>query len=952
MAILKLVRIKEGKGTGTAMTKPLSASIDYICNTEKTRGGIDIGGNCGNRPELIYETMLATKEFWNKLDGSQGFHYIISFPKDDRVTIDKVKLVAEEFCNELLCGQYEYVYAVHSDHEHLHAHIVFNSVSCIDGLKYHSPEGDWKKRLQPILDKICERYGLPVLEYDEGKDRVGKSYGEWKEQQKTESEKKKQGYSAFDVARDMIDEAIVKSADYEEFINYLKIHGYEVTRDGENYLSVRPAGRERAIRTGRLGTGYSKEEIIQRIQFVKSHPDIGKDYKIYGDVLSVNKQLRTNIRKYGEWHMSGMQKTYYQRWRFVAYIRNGKGRKLSPAAYDRAIRDLNEYTLQIWYLARHDIRDQEDVEERLEKILESKNSLAVEKKYVNGKIKKDETVRLVLRMKELSAYADRSAQEENEIKEIRERIEEKLPVAEAEEYTGKLLTEKQNLLEQAKQYRDEERMMKRILSELEKKKIMVGGNEFPIEEDSRMSEEQIRKQIKKITALCEELEEDQTRLGWQKRIYDAILDYRNEGGSHEFLKAKSLLDETEQEKFLSRYEILENNIDKERKQILRKIEKLPYDSGEDGSGKKETIRNLKLRVESLELQGRMPSQIGTIKERDLWLYKTKGKLRSDEKAKEERQDIMDAVIDYQKNGNAADEDSLLILKERDMMSEEAIENFLKAGRYIERNINREQRTIEKLEVMRFDEQGVVMNRFVSGKDAVEIVTLCGKYENDLESLKWQEKLKNAIEEMRAGNGNVEYLRKKALLEKDQQDAFLLRYETNKEKVLQEEKKIERKYKELEDCTTDRNPNGLKQLKAVRLMIDAAKLDGNIPETFITEQEREMWLVKLQAKILRDQEAMDIREEVLKAIDDVNCNGTAASEDNKKTLEKKHLLEKTSQENYKKSCMYLRRQIEKELVQEQRIEKMRINENNLSRKRETVATANTSKTVLSQQIRIN
>ena len=80
MAITKLLRLKESaKGNRAAHLKH---NLFYICDPDKCGGGVWIGGNAGTRPEIIYETMIENKKYWGKEDGSQGFHYVISFPPE------------------------------------------------------------------------------------------------------------------------------------------------------------------------------------------------------------------------------------------------------------------------------------------------------------------------------------------------------------------------------------------------------------------------------------------------------------------------------------------------------------------------------------------------------------------------------------------------------------------------------------------------------------------------------------------------------------------------------------------------------------------------------------------------------------------------------------------------------------------------------------------------------
>ncbi|MER8326153.1 relaxase/mobilization nuclease domain-containing protein, partial [Acinetobacter baumannii] len=71
--------------------------------------------------------------------------------------------LTQEFIEEYLGDRYEALFAVYVDKGHLHSHIVFNSVSMIDGYKYQYTKGDWKNIIQPITNSLCEKYGWSVI---------------------------------------------------------------------------------------------------------------------------------------------------------------------------------------------------------------------------------------------------------------------------------------------------------------------------------------------------------------------------------------------------------------------------------------------------------------------------------------------------------------------------------------------------------------------------------------------------------------------------------------------------------------------------------------------------------------------------------------------------------------------------------------------------------------------
>ena len=162
--------------------------------------------------------------------------------------------------------------------------MTFDSVSRLTGLKYHSPRGDWEKRIQPITDAVCKKFGLPPLTFDE--ERAGAPYETWRENKARENGEKTDPnkVSWTDIIRDDIDEAVRNSDSYASFLSYLESRHYQV-RDGK-YLSLKPYGKPKAVRTRSLGPGYGKEELIERIRGVK---DLGsaRPFVVYGDVQAV-----------------------------------------------------------------------------------------------------------------------------------------------------------------------------------------------------------------------------------------------------------------------------------------------------------------------------------------------------------------------------------------------------------------------------------------------------------------------------------------------------------------------------------------------------------------------------------------------------------------------------------------------------------------------------------------
>lgn len=108
----------------------LESAVDYICNPVKA--GLQTAINCGL--ETAFQEMQATKRRWNKCGGILGYHIVHSYAPGEAAP-EQAHEAGVEFAKRLLGSQYEAVICTHVDREHLHCHIVFNSVSFLNGKK-------------------------------------------------------------------------------------------------------------------------------------------------------------------------------------------------------------------------------------------------------------------------------------------------------------------------------------------------------------------------------------------------------------------------------------------------------------------------------------------------------------------------------------------------------------------------------------------------------------------------------------------------------------------------------------------------------------------------------------------------------------------------------------------------------------------------------------------------
>ena len=176
MAITKILNIQESEGRNPA--SHLKNALEYIQNPDKTEECILVDGiNC--LPDTAFEQMEETKNIFHKTGKRQGYHVIISFSPEEKVTAEQAMYVLEHFAKDVLGDDYEAVYAVHTDREHMHGHLIWNSVSMTTGKKYNSPKGNWKNHLQPITNKYCDELGLAIMPAEYSRNPKNISRDKW-----------------------------------------------------------------------------------------------------------------------------------------------------------------------------------------------------------------------------------------------------------------------------------------------------------------------------------------------------------------------------------------------------------------------------------------------------------------------------------------------------------------------------------------------------------------------------------------------------------------------------------------------------------------------------------------------------------------------------------------------------------------------------------------------------
>ena len=179
MAITKILNIMGSEGRNPA--SHLKNALEYIQNPDKTEECVLVGSiNC--LPDTAFEQMEETKNIFHKTGKRQGYHVIISFSPEEKVTSEQAMYVLEHFAKDVLGDDYEAVYAVHTDREYMHGHLIWNSVSMTPGKKYNSPKNNWKNHLQPITNKYCDELGLSIMPAEYSRNPKNISRDKWEKE--------------------------------------------------------------------------------------------------------------------------------------------------------------------------------------------------------------------------------------------------------------------------------------------------------------------------------------------------------------------------------------------------------------------------------------------------------------------------------------------------------------------------------------------------------------------------------------------------------------------------------------------------------------------------------------------------------------------------------------------------------------------------------------------------
>ena len=426
MAVTKIKRIRGNPGDplsyignpektrnrdfSEADRQALADIIAYAADEKKTeKQYFTTGINCD--VENAREQFNITKLSFNKTGGIVCGHCMQSFDGYE-VTPEEAHEIGVQMSKELWGDRFQIVVATHLNTNNVHNHIVFNSVSFVDGKRFHFCTEE-TMRIRAVSDRICRERNLSVIEHPEGK-RV--PYSLYKME--------KAGMpTRYNVARQALDEAISVSANMEEFKSELKKRGYLYQfNPRRKYWTVTPPGWTKAIRTDRLGDQYTREMIQQRV----FSNDIGvRMQRMRNECRSSNHyDLKRRIDKI--MGRSGLEKLYLRYCYELGYLPKYRQNPVRlHAVLKEELLKCDLYSEEAKFLARYNISTEEDLEKKMKSLMEDNSSISAQRSELRQKIRRkmpvEEEAQCREKVRELTAELKDTRKELKLCRDIRER---------------------------------------------------------------------------------------------------------------------------------------------------------------------------------------------------------------------------------------------------------------------------------------------------------------------------------------------------------------------------------------------------------------------------------------------------------------------------------------------------------------------------------------------------
>lgn len=340
----------------------LSDAVSYALNRDKTEYTcFETGINCDT--ESSYQDMIATKRRWGKLERKRlGYHIIQSFVPGE-TTPEEAHAIGVEFAQRLLGDRYEVVVSTHLDKAHLHNHVVFNSVSFVDGSMYRDQMKDYfggdGVGIRGTSDALCRAHGLSVIE-PEPPQRGPVHRAEW--------EAAKQGKATSrDLIRQDIDRALCGTYTMRAFWRELQKMGYTVRRGpAVKHTAIIPSWSGKHFRLDSLGEGYTEADIQSRLAAFRSGevplPSVPRSPMVSPFLTSGRRyHVHGKLPQHRPRRLTGFRALYFKYLYLLGAVSKRRPRKRAAFLLRKEVLKFDQYQQEFLYLTRKRIETAEQL---------------------------------------------------------------------------------------------------------------------------------------------------------------------------------------------------------------------------------------------------------------------------------------------------------------------------------------------------------------------------------------------------------------------------------------------------------------------------------------------------------------------------------------------------------------------------------------------------------------
>ena len=329
----------------------LDNSLRYVMNAEKTvdgaTGAVLVGGiNC--LPETAYRDMMQTKRRWDKVNRPiQGYHLIHSFAPGE-VSPEQAQVIGMELAHRLVGDRFEAVVSTHTDHAHVHCHIVFNSVSCTDGKMFRDNFKAYYGDIRGHSNDLSRENNLSVID-SKG---TAKHYAEWNAEKNGKP-------TVRGLIRQDIDAALDSAFTLQSFYETLQKRGYTVKRGANvKHTAVKPPGSDRFVRLDSLREGYTEADIRERLNKSRTQPTAPEPQAAASLYIPKGRyKVKRRSPAYGKKQkLSGLRRLYLHYLYLLSPLR--PRRRPVPFPVRAEVRKLDQYKRQFALLQKYRINNE------------------------------------------------------------------------------------------------------------------------------------------------------------------------------------------------------------------------------------------------------------------------------------------------------------------------------------------------------------------------------------------------------------------------------------------------------------------------------------------------------------------------------------------------------------------------------------------------------------------